>query len=185
MPKKTLVILAIIFPLLVSSQSVYRWSQGGTNFAGPYASSSLIISNGTRFAPIATSSLGLPTFTDLSDYLSLSAWYGTTTDALDEGTTNLYYTTARFIADLLGGYDAIFGNSTTTNATTTNLFSTNATITTLNTTNINNSGIATTTKLCFANGECMTQPSPIGAQVTFYPHNTDSDIATYEDACGN
>jgi len=55
------------------------------------------------------------------------------------------------------------------------------TATTGNFTNIEVSSVATTTKLCFTNGECMTEPSPIGAQVTFYPHNTNSDVATYED----
>lgn len=58
---------------------------------------------------VTLSSLSLPytqvTGTpDLSAYLTLSAWYATTTDQLREGSTNLYFTNtradARFIADL-------------------------------------------------------------------------------------
>lgn len=48
--------------------------------------------------------------------------YGTSSDTLSEGSTNLFWTIARFTSALLGGYNAILGNSTTTNATTTNLY---------------------------------------------------------------
>ncbi|MBL8158405.1 hypothetical protein JNK62_02650 [bacterium] len=59
----------------------------------------LLYWNGSSWADIATSSLGLPTFSDLSsnlaNYLTLAAWYATTTDGLDEGATNLYFTNTR------------------------------------------------------------------------------------------
>ena len=48
---------------------------------------------------VATSTLGLPTFadlsTDLGSYLSLASWYATTTNGLAEGTNNLYFTNNR------------------------------------------------------------------------------------------
>lgn len=55
----------------------------------------LLYWNGTAWADIATSSLGLPTSATLASYLGLSDWYATTTDALDEGGTNRYFTEAR------------------------------------------------------------------------------------------
>lgn len=66
-----------------------------------------------KLGAMATSSLGLPTFADLDDYLLLSAWYATTTDGLDEGVTNLYFTNAR-----VASY--ISGSSTIPHATPTN-----------------------------------------------------------------
>ena len=44
-----------------------------------------------NYSPTATSSLGLPTFASLSSYLPLSSWYATTTDGLDEGLLNKYF----------------------------------------------------------------------------------------------
>ena len=41
--------------------------------------------------------------------------YGTSSDTLTEGSTNLFWTPSRFTSALLGGYDAIFGTATTTN----------------------------------------------------------------------
>ena len=67
----------------------------------------LLYWNGSAWADIATSSLGLPTFSSLASYLTLSDWYATTTDGLDEGLTNLYYTDARvgtYLATLDKGY---------------------------------------------------------------------------------
>lgn len=55
----------------------------------------LLYWNGSSWADIATSSLGLPTSATLASYLALSDWYATTSDALDEGGTNRYFTDAR------------------------------------------------------------------------------------------
>lgn len=55
----------------------------------------LLYWNGSSWSDIATSSLGLTMSSDLANYLALSAWYATTTDGLDEGSTNRYYTDAR------------------------------------------------------------------------------------------
>jgi len=62
---------------------------------------SLVYANGIgRLTSIATTSLGLPTFSDLSSYLTISSWYATTTDGLDEGLTNLYFTNPRVLTYL-------------------------------------------------------------------------------------
>ncbi len=59
---------------------------------------------GTAWSTLATSTLGLPTFASLASYLALDAWYATTTDGLDEGSNNQYFTQQRatdnFIANL-------------------------------------------------------------------------------------
>jgi len=92
--------------LTVSDNSPFTYTLGpcGTGSGGGLATSTpwtagdltQVVDNGT-VRSVATSSLGLPTFTDLLSYLSLSSWYATTTDALDEGSTNLYYTADRDI----------------------------------------------------------------------------------------
>ena len=70
----------------------------------------LLMWNGTYWTNNATSTLGITggvgSETDpiwnasSSEYLKLSIWYATTTDILDEGTNNLYWTNARFDARL-------------------------------------------------------------------------------------
>ncbi len=81
----------------------------------------LLTWNGTGWSDVATSSLGIEqstttvwgsligTLADQTDLqtvldakLSLTDWYATTTDALAEGSTNLYYTLARFASTLSG-----------------------------------------------------------------------------------
>ncbi|MDD5220980.1 MAG: hypothetical protein PHV11_10460, partial [Candidatus Bipolaricaulis sp.] len=52
-----------------------------------------------------------------SNYFTLASWYSTTTDGLDEGITNLYYTDAKVQTALTNGYNAIFGNVTSTGYT--------------------------------------------------------------------
>lgn len=52
-------------------------------------------------------SVCLPTASSLASYLSLSSWYSTTTDGLDEGLTNLYFTNPRvqtFLDTISKGY---------------------------------------------------------------------------------
>lgn len=74
--------------------------------ASQYGQTLIGNTNGT-YTPTATSSLGLPTFSSLNNYLSLSSWYATTTDGLDEGLTNLYYTNPRvqtYLDTLSKGY---------------------------------------------------------------------------------
>lgn len=70
--------------------------RAGTLSLSGLAQNALLIggANGA-VAQVATSSLGLPTFADLSGYFSLAAWYATTTDGLREGASNLYFTTGR------------------------------------------------------------------------------------------
>jgi hypothetical protein len=73
-----------------------------------------------------------------------------TSDDITEGSTNLFYTTARVIAELLDGNNAIFGNATTTNATTTTFAVTGTATSTF----ANGIDIA---EGCFAvNGVCLT-----------------------------
>jgi hypothetical protein len=71
-------------------------TRGGTGITATPSYGQILVGNaGGTYTLTATSSLGLPTNADLNNYLSLSAWYATTTDILDEGTTNLYFTSAR------------------------------------------------------------------------------------------
>ncbi len=72
----------------------------------------LLFWNGAAWADIATSSLGLPTTGTLASYLTLSDWFATTTDGLDEGSANRYYTDAR-VQTYLGTVDRGFFFSTT------------------------------------------------------------------------
>jgi hypothetical protein len=87
--------------------------RGGTGIASVTANQ-LLIGNpsGTGWAQTATSSLGLPTFADLDSYLSLSDWYATTTDGLDEGILNRYFTDARARSALSGGAGISYATST-------------------------------------------------------------------------
>lgn len=138
---------------------------------------------------IATSSLGLPTFATLNDYLSLSTWYATTTDGLDEGTTNKYDKTVAFtngtnvsmtgtypnftIADSLtpafttltaGGMLAT--SATTTSATSTNLFSTYGVFSSLNV----SSGATTTFSIVSSSaskGSCLKLQDTSGGTFTY------------------
>ncbi len=71
----------------------------------------LLYWNGSAWANIATSSLNITQ--DLSGYFTLADWYATTTDALDEGNTNLYFTDQRVA-------DYIVSSTTIANATPTN-----------------------------------------------------------------
>ncbi|MES2668669.1 MAG: hypothetical protein V4644_03215, partial [Patescibacteria group bacterium] len=91
-------------------------SRGGTGLSTVIPNQLLIGGAGNTWTQTATSSLGLPTFTDLGAYLSLAAWYATTTDALEEGVSNLYYTDARvqtFLDTIAKGY---FFSTTSANA---------------------------------------------------------------------
>lgn len=66
-------------------------SGGGIATSSPWTALDLVqVVDDETVKSIATSSLGLPTFTSLDSYLSLSSWYATTTDGLDQGSTNLY-----------------------------------------------------------------------------------------------
>lgn len=58
-------------------------------------SGQLLQSTGTGLQWVATSTLGFAIGSDLDNYLTLANWYATTTDALDEGLTNRYYTDTR------------------------------------------------------------------------------------------
>ena len=70
---------------------------GGIATTSPWiADEVVIVHNDASVESIATSSLGLPTFTDLDGYLTLVTYYATTTDGLSEGVENLYWTQTRF-----------------------------------------------------------------------------------------
>jgi len=98
----------------------------GTSSIPSYGKVLLGQPNGT-YGPVSTSSLGITPVgisTTSADY-----WLTTkTTSALTEG-SNLYYTVARLTSGLLQGYDAIFGDASSTNATSTNATSTNLAVT--------------------------------------------------------
>ncbi|MES2931065.1 MAG: helix-turn-helix domain-containing protein, partial [Patescibacteria group bacterium] len=91
-------------------------ARGGTGLSSVSANQLLIGGPGNTWTQVATSSLGFPTYSDLGNYLSLASWYATTTDALDEGSTNQYFTTARvqtFLDSISKGY---FFSTTSANA---------------------------------------------------------------------
>jgi len=70
--KKTITSLllgALLLPTLAFG-AVSTFSQGGTNNAGPYASGTAIVSDGVKFYGMATSSLGLPTFADILNFVT-------------------------------------------------------------------------------------------------------------------
>jgi len=143
---KIFIALALLLaPTLILAQVIYP-NRGGTGTSTTPNTGYVLVgqSNGT-YAPQATSTLGIAgsnslattsidTEAELENILSdVTNVYtnndgslsddnlsnNSTTDLL-EG-TNLYYTIARVQSALTAGYNAIFGNSTTTNATTTNL----------------------------------------------------------------
>ena len=84
--------------------------------------------------------------------------YGTTSDALTEGSTNLFYTVAKVLTQLIAGNPAIFSRATTTNATTTSLAVTGITSSFL-ATNQQGSVIATTAPVTFSNSDFDTRLS--------------------------
>lgn len=120
--------------------------QGGTGTSTVPASGEVLVgqADGT-YAPQATSTLNITADVAITgneaafdgwdkdasdDYTSVdfaTDLAGTTTDALAEGSSNLYHTVQRVKDILVGGWDSIFGNSTTTNATTTNAYVANLT----------------------------------------------------------
>jgi hypothetical protein len=82
-------------------------SSGGTGISTAPSYGQLLLGNNTSgYAFAATSTLGLPTFADLSadlgNYLPLSSWYATTTNGLAEGSNNLYFTGNR-VASVIAG----------------------------------------------------------------------------------
>lgn len=144
------IVVAASFPSVAQAQ-VAPPSRGGTgvsttpqygqvlvgcqNFAGlwvycPTATSSLGITSGA--GGLATTSIDTESeletiltdvtnvFTNNDGALSDDNLSNNTTSDLPEG-SNLYYTLARFQSALIGGYNAILGNATSTNATSTNL----------------------------------------------------------------
>lgn len=118
--KKILVALLLLLPSIVFAQ--YTVPQGGTGKNSFPLNEVLLGNSSLRLKSVATSSLGLPLFSDLAGYLSLTSWYATTTDGLDEGSTNLYYTEARVQSELLDGDNAILGTATTTNLSVSTAF---------------------------------------------------------------
>ena len=127
---------------------------GGTNpFTGLVGNTygQMLVWNGSEWGLVSTTSLGIisggvwgsvtGTLSDQTDLqsaldakLALSAWYATTTDGLDEGSTNLYFTNGRAISALAGLYEVpltfsyplvrtVNAISTAFGTTTTNIFS--------------------------------------------------------------
>lgn len=75
-------------------------ARGGTGTSTAPSFGQVLLGNASGgYDLVATSSLGFLTFSDmaasLENYLSLADWYATTTDGLDEGVSNLYYTDQR------------------------------------------------------------------------------------------
>jgi hypothetical protein len=88
---------------VVSATTTIGVVYGGTGISAVPTFGQLLLGTGSGgYALSATSTLGLPTFASLSSYLSLAAWYATTTDALAEGATNKYFTVDRVSAVLAG-----------------------------------------------------------------------------------
>lgn len=86
-------LVLVLSPFMAAAQ--FTVPQGGTGTTTFPANWVVMGNNATRLKAMATSTLGLPLFSDLDDYLSLFSWYATTTDALDEGLANLYFTNER------------------------------------------------------------------------------------------
>ena len=119
----------------VSATSTLSTFYGGTGLSTAPTYGQLLLGNALGgYTLTATSTLGLVQSSDLASYLSLAAWFATTTDILDEGVNNLYWTNNRFdsrlsatttlpnITTLLGMTDFISTRATTTNSTTTNFY---------------------------------------------------------------
>jgi len=133
--------LALSFPFAANAQVIFP-NRGGTGATTTPSAGQVLVgqSNGT-YAPVATSTLGLGglatssidteaelenilsdvtnVFTNNDGALNDDDLSDNTTSDLSEG-TNLYYTIGRVQTALQAGYNAIFGNATTTNATSTN-----------------------------------------------------------------
>jgi hypothetical protein len=74
---------------VVSATSTIGVTYGGTGISTVPTFGQLLLGTAAGgYSLAATSTLGLPTFASLASYLSLAAWYATTTDALAEGSTN-------------------------------------------------------------------------------------------------
>ena len=113
---------------LAEGMSNVYWTQGRFDTALLATSSLPHLSVGTSSVALALNGF------NQNDYLTLSAWNATTTDALAEGGANLYWTHTRFderlaatttlpnLAVLEGVTNLVATNATTTNATSTNLF---------------------------------------------------------------
>jgi hypothetical protein len=90
-------LLTVCFVTPVYGQVTFP-NRGGTGTSTPPTTGQVLVgcqnSQGQSvYCPRATSTLGFNL--DTSNFLSLAAWFATTTDALDEGITNLYYSAAR------------------------------------------------------------------------------------------
>lgn len=106
-----------------------------------------------------------------SDYMLLSVWYSTTTDALDEGSTNLYYTDQRVADYLLGSSTLQFANvNVSGDLVVTNHIDFNTA----------SGSSQVLDELCFSSGECMTSPTNVGSQLELFHWNATASVATYE-----
>lgn len=122
-----------INPFIIASSTnaiMLAFSPAGNLTISGYTSSSQFCLAGSCISAWGTGSE--PLYTAVSSTLLR---YGTTSDALTEGSSNLFWTIGRFFAGLVGGYNAIFGNTTTTNAVVTGL--TNLSTTTIGTASSN------------------------------------------------
>lgn len=100
----------------LNSEYINSWSDlssyisiavGGITTTTPWTPGDLVsVVNDSVVTSIATSTLGLPTFSTLDNYLTLASWYSTTTDQLTEGAVNLYFTDSR-VADYLNSSSTI------------------------------------------------------------------------------
>ena len=84
--------LTVLFAIPAHAQTVFP-NKGGTGATTSPAIGQVLVGclnaqGQAVYCPKATSSLGFGSL-DTSGFLSLATWYATTTDALDEGITNL------------------------------------------------------------------------------------------------
>lgn len=143
MKRTILLALLLLSPLFSADAQVIFPNRGGLGTTTIPTTGQVLVGqvNGT-YAPQATSTLGVgglsasqldteaelealltdvtDVYTDNDGTLADDDLSDNSTSDLAEG-SRLYYTVARVQAALAAGYNAIFGNSTTTNATTTNL----------------------------------------------------------------
>lgn len=87
---------------IADAQTVFP-NRGGTGVTTTPSYGQVLVGNANgTYTLTATSALGISGGGVGGDFLGLSDWFATTTDALDEGLTNLYFTLTRWASALAG-----------------------------------------------------------------------------------
>jgi hypothetical protein len=102
-------VLSFTFFALANAATVYTVVQGGT---GSSTLSGLLKGNAKNPIQTAVAGTDYVAPSALSSYLTLSAWYATTTNQLTEGANHLYYTDTRARAALTATYPLQYNNGT-------------------------------------------------------------------------